>query len=62
MTTVKQKFVIRDGVDFVCPFCGKPCTATLEHAAVLHTAPTCDTFNKLDPAEFLHAVNQRRLS
>mgnify|MGYP001617579640 FL=1 len=51
---------ITDGVNFTCPFCKAQCTTSLEHCAVLHTAPMCEKFEQLEPDEFLKAVNERR--
>lgn len=48
---------VRDGIDFECPFCGKPALASLEHYAVLHTIPPCERFRNLSPPDYLAAVN-----
>ncbi len=55
-------------VRFACPFCGKTCDAGNHEIAglpepvysVLHVAPTCETFDTLEPDEFLVAVNRKR--
>lgn len=50
-------------IDFKCPFCVKgECTAGYvgEDPVVVHTTPSCETFDRLDPIEFLSAVNKRR--
>lgn len=44
-------------VEFVCPFCGGRCAASKKECAVVHTKPTCDKFDKLEPDDFLHACN-----
>lgn len=51
--------IFYEEVSFVCPFCGKRCAA-VEPPGVLHEAPACDTFIRLDPVEFLHAVNEMK--
>ncbi len=51
---------IRDGLEFVCPFCQGQCTASLEQECVVHSEPTCKTFDELEIDEFLHQVNERR--
>lgn len=55
-------------VRFACPFCGKQCDAGNHEIAglpepvygVIHVAPTCETFDTLEPDEFLVAVNRKR--
>lgn len=43
-------------VAFECPFCqGR--AAVVEPAGVMHTMPPCATFVKLEPLDYLHAVN-----
>jgi hypothetical protein len=45
-------------LEFTCPFCGKQCTATTEpDLGVTHVLPMCEKFEKLEPDEFLAAVN-----
>ena len=45
-------------VEFVCPFCGKQCTATTEpDFGVTHVLPMCEKFEQLEPDDFLAAVN-----
>lgn len=53
MTTMN----IPDALDFVCPFCGAKCTASVERGCVLHATPMCPRFARLGPVEFLRAVN-----
>ena len=46
--------------EFICPFCGQPCRVILEPPQVLHATPTCATFDRLEPDEYLVAVNDKR--
>jgi len=44
-------------LEFTCPFCGKLCTASTDPDGVTHVLPMCEKFEKLEPDEFLAAVN-----
>lgn len=44
--------------EFRCPFCGGK-AAALRAGAVIHALPACATFGRLDPLEYLRAVNRR---
>lgn len=46
--------------EFICPFCGQPCRVILEPPQVLHATPTCAKFDRLEPDEYLVAVNDKR--
>lgn len=52
--------VLPEGQKFDCPFCAGKCEAvtTMQVAGVLHSLPPCDTFEKLEPDEFLRQVNE----
>lgn len=47
---------------FVCPFCGSEAlagTTTEGTDTVMHLLPTCPTYERLEPLEYLEAVNRR---
>ena len=56
-------------VEFACPFCGRQAIADMKFklkpkgkpmikgAGIMHALPMCDQFNRLDPHEYLVAVN-----
>jgi hypothetical protein len=62
---VKRVDTARDLVRFKCPFC-KGDASAVETASgipgVMHTMPTCEKFDELEPDDYLHAVNARMLS
>lgn len=49
--------LVRDAVDFTCPFCSGKCSASDERALVLHAMPPCSKYLALEPDDFLAAVN-----
>lgn len=49
---------MKSGVTFVCPFCGKQAAAFEDDGVVVHQLPSCPTFDRLGPLEFLVAVNR----
>jgi len=44
-------------LEFICPFCGKQCTAMTDPDRVTHVLPMCEKFEQLEPDAFLAAVN-----
>lgn len=52
-----KRMSITDGTEFLCPFCGKECVASLQNYAVIHRLPTCTRFDQLRPDQFLAEVN-----
>ena len=57
-----------ESCSFLCPFCGEKCEAG-NHVlsglptpvyGVIHGAPMCETFDTLEPDEFLVACNRKR--
>lgn len=50
-------------VSFVCPFCGKGCSANSDPRrgaiGVVHGLPMCKKFEELEPQEFMRACNLR---
>jgi hypothetical protein len=44
-------------LNFSCPFCSKRCSVDRAQRSIVHELPTCEKFDKLEPDEFLVAVN-----
>lgn len=55
----KKGLHITDGLNFICPFCKAKCTVSREKVCVLHEMPMCETYERLEPDEFLAAVNKK---
>ncbi len=57
--------IVKPDVALDCPFCGQMFIASVS-GTLLHYMPMCEKFEKLDPVEFLKAVNdelaKKRLS
>lgn len=54
--------LVKSDVDFECPFCSSLCNATKDSEkgpCVMHEMPPCDTFNDMDPIEFMIACNNK---
>jgi len=45
-------------IAYGCPFCQGRFGVTLEPPGVAHTAPPCEAFGKLEPDQYLYAVNE----
>jgi hypothetical protein len=52
-----KKILVRDAVDFDCPFCKGKCSASEEKFVVLHSMPPCPKYLALEPDDYLAAVN-----
>ena len=49
---------IKDGVEFVCPFCGRRAAADLTDARIVHEKPLCAEFVDKDVVEYLASVRK----
>lgn len=54
--------MIQGLMDFLCPFCGGHASAGYkgEDPCVMHAEPMCEKFAKLEPDEYLAAVNDAK--
>lgn len=52
---------LEEGIDFLCPFCGKHATTGYINGdpVVVHTEPACEKFLACEPDEFLAQVNDK---
>lgn len=57
-----DKVDIEDGLEFACPWCGKPCVASATAACVMHPSPTCEGFDTHEAHEIVAESNRRQLS
>jgi hypothetical protein len=50
-----------DGIDFVCPFCGRRAAAGYQDGRpyVMHALPQCTTFEKASPEDYMKAANDK---
>jgi len=48
-----ESMVVKDPVDFKCPFCGGNVVVVAERHAVMRSMPMCEKFDKEDPLVFL---------
>jgi hypothetical protein len=49
-----------DAIAFSCPFCGRQATVIPKTGIVTHAQPPCETFQLLEPDDYLAAVNDRK--
>ena len=49
---------IKDGVEFICPFCGRRAAADLKDARIVHEKPLCQEFVEQDVVEYLASVRR----
>ena len=61
MNEAPKQFRVERQVNFKCPFCGRGASFghVQEHPTATHDMPMCETFEKLEPDEFLQAVNRK---
>jgi len=66
--TIGTTILVKDKIDFVCPFCKKKASAGFEIASaspadtdgiVLHEIPVCKEYADNEPDEYLQLVNRR---
>jgi hypothetical protein len=66
VTTVLSDRAVRsiepDAIAFACSFCGLQATVIPKTGIVTHAQPPCETFQLLEPDDYLAAVNDRKES
>ena len=53
----RDRLSFKSVLDFDCPFCGGKVSMSNHPAALAHTMPMCEKFDKLEPADFIREVN-----